>query len=308
MPKRWLSVGSCGMRKHARELVAQRARPVGLDVGRREREALAAPRQERLQRRLGRARPPRRARAVVALGVEQDVVERRGLRGPRAAAASPPARGAALMPGSASATDWPGGPREQRRELERARGSARRAWATSRSVSKRSSPRPRADPLDVAEQLVAQRPERRVQRLVGAEELLLAVLPLGAERRARLLGERRRRLRARRGRMRRRRQHERPRARASSRRAAAGASRRRAPRAVVARQRSLSSASGIGSVARAARPASARTAARSTKTWSNSRPVGRVHRQHAHGAVARPRRPCLGSSSPQRRPRRPPPA
>ena len=46
----------------------------------------------------------------------------------------------------------------------------------------------------VVEQLVAQHPEGRVQRLGGAEQLLLALLPLAAERGARLLGERRRRL------------------------------------------------------------------------------------------------------------------
>ena len=52
-----------------------------------------------------------------------------------------------------------------------------------------------ADPRDVLEQLVAQRLERRVQRLLGTEQLLLEHLPLGAERGPRLLGERRRRLR-----------------------------------------------------------------------------------------------------------------
>ena len=54
---------------------------------------------------------------------------------------------------------------------------------------------PRADLLNVAQQLVAQLADRRVQRLVGAEELLLEVLPLRAQRRARLLGKRRRMLR-----------------------------------------------------------------------------------------------------------------
>ena len=66
--------------QHARELVAQRARAVGLDVRRRQHEPRAAARQERDQRRL-RARGARGgAGAVVALGVEQQLVERRGLQ------------------------------------------------------------------------------------------------------------------------------------------------------------------------------------------------------------------------------------
>ena len=54
---------------------------------------------------------------------------------------------------------------------------------------------PPADLGDRRQQLVAQQPERRLQRLGGPEELLLARLPLARDRRARLLGERRRLLR-----------------------------------------------------------------------------------------------------------------
>ena len=53
---------------------------------------------------------------------------------------------------------------------------------------------PPADLRHRGHQLVAQEPEGRLERLRRAEQLLLARLPLGAERRARLLGERRRRL------------------------------------------------------------------------------------------------------------------
>ena len=47
----------------------------------------------------------------------------------------------------------------------------------------------RAHPRQRAQEVVAQRDEGGVEGLVGAEELLLAVVPLGAERRPRLLGE-----------------------------------------------------------------------------------------------------------------------
>ena len=54
---------------------------------------------------------------------------------------------------------------------------------------------PPADLGDRGQQLVAQQPERRLQRLGGAEQLLALLLPLAADRRARLLRERRRVLR-----------------------------------------------------------------------------------------------------------------
>ena len=63
----------------ARELVLQRARPVGLDVGGAQQQPVAAARQERLQRRLVARRDRARAQPLVALGVEQVVVQRRGL-------------------------------------------------------------------------------------------------------------------------------------------------------------------------------------------------------------------------------------
>ena len=54
---------------------------------------------------------------------------------------------------------------------------------------------PAADLRDRGQQLVAQDPERRLQRLGRPEQLLALLLPLAADRRARLLGERRRPLR-----------------------------------------------------------------------------------------------------------------
>ena len=61
-----------------RELVLQRARAVGLDVRCRQREPFAAPRQELLERRLVAGDDPLGADAGIALGVEQQVVQRRG--------------------------------------------------------------------------------------------------------------------------------------------------------------------------------------------------------------------------------------
>ena len=65
--------------EHPRELVLQRAGPVGVDVRGRQHHAVAAPGQERLQRRLVAGGDRLRAAARVALGVEQVVVQRRGL-------------------------------------------------------------------------------------------------------------------------------------------------------------------------------------------------------------------------------------
>src|SRR2546423_3235634 len=63
--------------EHARELVLQRADPVRLDVGRRQHQAVAATRDERLERlALGRA-DRLSAAALVALRVAQVLVERR---------------------------------------------------------------------------------------------------------------------------------------------------------------------------------------------------------------------------------------
>ena len=259
--------------QHARELVAQRARAVGLDVRRRQREPVAAARQERLERRLGARRARRRAGAVVALGVEQQLVERRRLRAPRAAAAraTPPRR--SLTGPSASATDWPGRALDQRRELDELEVARDRVRDVEVGVQAQLA-EALADPRDVREQLVAQRLERRVQRLLGPEELLLELLPLA--RRARRAPPRRTATAAAATPLadaRRVGEHEARARRASSRRAAAAASPRRARRGRRARASPCSSASGIGSPARSRAPGIRADVSPSTKTQSSSRPA-----------------------------------
>ena len=63
--------------EHARELVLQRARPVGVDVGRGQHDSVTAHRQERLDRRVVARRHRLRPAPRIALGVEQIVVQRR---------------------------------------------------------------------------------------------------------------------------------------------------------------------------------------------------------------------------------------
>ena len=134
---------------------------------------------------------------------------------------------------------------------------------------------PRADARQLLEQLVAQAPERRVQRLVGAEQLLGRAPPTSASSAARACsangdggcsaprseccGVR---------------EHEpAPRAR-HRRRSAAGASRRRARRGCRRGSGSRSSSSGSGSAAAPWRaPGMFAECRPSTKTWSNSRPL-----------------------------------
>ena len=177
--------------QHARELVAQRAHPVGLDVPGREREPLAATREERLQGRLGPRGRRGAASPVVAFGVDEDVVERRAHE--HLALQRRHRREEVLVDARQRVGHrLPGRPLEQRRDLEDlevARDGVRHVEVGVEAQL--AQPARRA--LHVAEQLVAQRLERRVQRLLGPEELLLDRLPLRAERLARLLGERRRR-------------------------------------------------------------------------------------------------------------------
>ena len=181
--------------EHARELVLQRARPVGLDVGGAEHQPVAAARQELLQRRLRALRDGPRAQLLVALGVEQVLVERGRLED------------LALLGG--------GGLQQPRVDLRQRLGDRQRAVAGAlhqrrqlehlevahdgvRDVEvgvEAQLAQPPADLRDRREQLVAQDPEGRLQRLGGTEQLLVARLPLAADGGPRLLGERRRRLR-----------------------------------------------------------------------------------------------------------------
>ena len=80
---------------------------------------------------------------------------------------------------------------EQRRELDQLEVAHDRVRDVEVGVEAQLA-EPAADLRDGRQQLVAQHPERRLQRLGRAEQLLLARLPLAADRRARLLGERRR--------------------------------------------------------------------------------------------------------------------
>ena len=179
----------------ARELVLQRARPVGLDVGRAQHQPVAAAREERLERRLGALRDRPRAQLLVALGVEQVLVERRRLedlallRGRRLQQPRVDLRQRVgdRLPAVAGAL-------HQRRQLEHLEVAHDRVRDVEVGVEAQLA-EPPADLRDRRQQLVAQQPERRLQRLGGAEQLLLARLPLAADGAPRLLGERRRRLR-----------------------------------------------------------------------------------------------------------------
>ena len=238
----------------ARELVLQRARPVGLDVRGREHQPVAAQRQERLAARARRApRSPSRA----------------GARRARCRAGSSSRRDVSKISRCSAVTAWSSarvdlGQRLGRR-LSRGARSISAASLTQLEVAhdrvgdvevgvEAHLAQAPADARDRLEHLVAQDPVRRVQALGRAEELLLAGLPLAADGGARLLDEGRRPAGRRRSRPGRDRRARAAAARASSRRAAAGASRRRARRACRAGTVSLSSASGIGSSVRRRAP------------------------------------------------------
>ena len=101
-----------------------------------------------------------------------------------------------LTSGSASSTDSSPVLRalQQRRELDQLQVADDRVRDVEVGVEAQLA-EPPADLGDGRQQLVAQQPERRLQRLGRAEQLLLARLPLAADRGARLLRERRRLLR-----------------------------------------------------------------------------------------------------------------
>ena len=273
----------------ARELVLQRARPVGLDVRGAEQQAVAARGRngssDGSSRAAigGRARRGRRARRRAA--------GRRASSsgGSRAARASRRGRIAALMPGSASATGWPCGAVQQRRELEQLEVAHDAVGDVEVGVEAQLA-EARADARDVVQQLVAQRLVGRVQRLVGAEQLLLALLPLGAERGARLLGERRRRLQRARVGARRVGEHE-PAARARHRDVQQPAHLGDVRVARVGRQRLVQQRVGDRlDRAAAARPASATTAARARRRGRTRSPCAPASHRHAprDRAVAAP--------------------
>ena len=128
-----------------------------------------------------------RAPAGVALGVEQVVVERRGgedlpllgghgLEDARVDVAQRLGDALSLRAG------------DQRRELEQLEVADDRVRDVEVGVEAQLA-EPAAGPRRPLEQLVAQQPVGRVERLGRAEQLLLALLPLALERRARLEDE-----------------------------------------------------------------------------------------------------------------------
>ena len=163
----------------ARELVLQRARPVGLDVGRAQQQAVAAawagtaPATARCA-----PRPPARAAARRA---------RRRAGSRRARDVSKISRCSEVEACSSRSVDL--GQRLLDRQLARARALQQRAQLDQLEVAddgvrdvevgvEAQLAEPAADLRDRRQQLVAQQPERRLQRLGRAEELLLARLPL----------------------------------------------------------------------------------------------------------------------------------
>ena len=279
IPKRWLSVGSVGIRKTRANLYFSGHDPVGLDVGGGQHEALAAARQERLQRRLLARRDGRGAAALVALGVEQVVVERDWSRRSRAARRSPPATQPRVDLRQRVGDRLSRRALDQRRELDQlevAHDRVRRRRGRCRSAARRAGRRPR----DGLQQLVAQHPERRVQRLGRPEQLLLALLPLpppSAARASSANGDGG--CSAPRSRARRRRRARAACARASSRRAAGAASRRRARRASPAAAAPSAARRGSARARAGARPACAPTAGRARRR-ARTRGPWRVHRHH----------------------------
>ena len=179
----------------ARELVLQRARPVRVDVRRAEQQPLAAARQERLERRLARcarsrAERPRASRSALrtssSSGLDSSISRCSDARALREHRADLRERlGDALWPVAAL--------RSTAASLTQLEVAHDAVGDLDVGVQAQLDERP-ADARDVAQQLVAQLAERRVQRLVGAEQLLAAVAPTPRRWRPRILGERRGRL------------------------------------------------------------------------------------------------------------------
>ena len=177
--------------EHPRELVLQRAGPVGVDVRRREHDAVAALGQERRERGLVAGGDRLGAPTLVALGVEQVVVERRGredlalLRGDRLEQARVHV---AQRLGQALAL----GPGDQRRDLQQLQipddGVGDVEVGVEPQLAQAAAGAHRA-----LQQLVAKQPVGRVERLGRPEQLLVLVLPFAPDRLPGRVGQRRRR-------------------------------------------------------------------------------------------------------------------
>ncbi len=168
-----------GDREDARELVLQRARPVEVDVRRREPEAAAAARDERLQRRLLARRDEVAAARALGLALEQVAVERRGLE--RGALLGGRGLGDELVDGLDRVLDpLLGGALEERRELDQLEEARHRLVDVVGDVESHLAERAPRPPRRL-EHVVADHPVGGVQALGGAEELLLVDLLVAAK-------------------------------------------------------------------------------------------------------------------------------
>ena len=166
-------------REHPRELVLERTGPVEVDVRRRERQAVAASRDELLQRRLAPRGDQIAASREVALLADHVLVERRRLE-----------RGALLRRGDPAdqlvdrrqrlGGRLGIGPLDQGRELEQLQVARHRLGDVLGGVEAHLRERRARAPRRL-EDLVAEHPIGRVKALGGAEQLLLVELLLAAE-------------------------------------------------------------------------------------------------------------------------------
>ena len=175
-------------RVDARVLVAQRADPVDLDVRRRQHHALAAHRNEGLERLLhsllDQLAPagllaPRRDQALVDVGRKEALA----LLGARALYQQPVQVGDRLLEVLSARPLHQGGDLQQ---LEVAR---RRPHSVEMGVEAHLA-HPRADPREISQNLVAQLAKDGRQVLAGAQQLLSSRLLVRVERRSGLFVER----------------------------------------------------------------------------------------------------------------------
>ena len=240
--------------------------------------------QEGLQRGLLAGGDGGRAGARVALGVEQHLVERAGLQD-LALLGGGRAEQRGVDPRQRIGHRLALGPVDERRELDQLQVAHGAVGDVEVGVQAQLAQAP-AGARDRAQQLVAQRGEGGVQRLVGAEELLGALLPRRRPARRAPPPGRARGAAARRRPSARRSRGRAPRARGSSptcssRRMSATCSAR-----VSAASSSCSSASGIGSASAPARAGHARGLQAEDEDVAELAPLRGVHRHDADGAVA----------------------
>ena len=171
--------------QYARELVAQRAAQVALDVGGRQHEPVAAARQERRESRLLARGRRACARPRLAGAAQQQLIERRALEDlalkRRQGGAEPRVDVLERVRHRLVVA-----PLQQRRQLDELREAHDAVGDVEVGVEAQLA-QAGAEPGDAREQLVAALAKDRVKRLGGPEQLLVARLPLAADRQARLL-------------------------------------------------------------------------------------------------------------------------